>query len=76
MASLSEKVARVTTLVEMAVGPEGYLTKDVAEIKDQITRGEKTRRDVDRLKQTQKTQAKILWMVLAVLAPVIIQACM
>lgn len=59
------KLAELRTTIEQTLGPNGSITKTLAEIKADLKEGSKVMDDhgirIDRLEQTQKVRSKLLW---------------
>jgi hypothetical protein len=63
--SLQVELAKLRTIVEQTLGPDGSITKTLGEIKVDLKDGAKTMDDhslrIDRLEQKQATRSKITW---------------
>lgn len=63
--SLEVKLAELRTVLDQTLGPDGSVTKSLAEIKQDLKDGAKVMDDhairLDRLEQSHKARSKVLW---------------
>ena len=65
--SLQVELAKLRTVIEQTLGPDGSVTKSLGEIKGDLKEGAKVMDDhairLDRLEQKEKTRSKLAWAV-------------